>query len=194
MRIIAGSLKNRRIIVPRAAGIRPTSNKLREAVFNVLQNEIVGAKFLDLFAGSGAMGLEALSRGADSAVFVDRSGRFVSCLKKNVSAMEVGERSSIILRDALEALEKFAAERRRFDIIYSDPPYSKEDLNREVLSIVGRKCLLRQGGFLLLEGRREIGELEACDLLLFKKLCFGETSLCIYRREYGKNSSLSGEF
>lgn len=123
MHIISGLYKSRKIAAPKGLETRPTSGRLREALFNICQNEIDGARFLDLFAGSGAMGLEALSRGAVKATFVDNSKESIRCIKANVSALGLDKSSHVIYGDVFNSLKDLAKGGQRFDIIYADPPY-----------------------------------------------------------------------
>lgn len=102
---------------------RPTSGRLREALFNICR-DIEGADFLDLFAGSGAMGLEALSRGAKHATFVDNSRESIRCIHSNLNAFEINKEAEVIFGDAFEMMKKLAKKGYRYDFIYADPPYA----------------------------------------------------------------------
>jgi 16S rRNA (guanine(966)-N(2))-methyltransferase RsmD len=134
LQIIAGTFKGRSITTPKGDLTRPTSSRLREALFNICQFDIEGALFLDLFAGSGAMGLEALSRGAKGATFIDLSHESVKCIKSNVNLLKVEERSKILFGDVFDWLLKLAKSSTAFDIIYADPPYEmkmEKKMNQE---------------------------------------------------------------
>jgi 16S rRNA (guanine(966)-N(2))-methyltransferase RsmD len=121
-RILAGRWKGRRLNVPR--GARPTSSRAREALFAILQDAIRGSRFLDLFAGSGAMGLEALSRGASSATFVENDSR---ALERNLAMVGAGPEEFDVLRDdARAAVSSLATRGETFDLVFVDPPYSLE--------------------------------------------------------------------
>jgi 16S rRNA (guanine966-N2)-methyltransferase len=133
MRIIAGEAKNRQIKTPH--GIRPTQDKLRATIFDVLGEEIEGAKFLDLFAGSGAVGIEALSRGAKKAVFVETSRKVIKVLQENIESAGYSDRTMIIPRDALKM--KIDG----FDIVFADPPYDKDYVGK-VLELRNPETLL----------------------------------------------------
>jgi 16S rRNA (guanine(966)-N(2))-methyltransferase RsmD len=133
MRIIAGEAKNRQIKAPH--GIRPTQDKLRATIFDVLGEVIEGVRFLDLFAGSGAVGIEALSRGAREAVFVDSSRKVIEVLQENVESVGYSERATIISRDALKMTTD------GFDVVFADPPYGKDYVGR-VLELRGPETLL----------------------------------------------------
>ena len=156
MRIIAGKHKNRLLDTPKGLSTRPTMGKVREALFNICQHRIEEARFLDLFAGSGAMGLEALSRGAAQAVFIDMSKESIRCIGDNVSKLGVGESAQIIFGDVFAKLKLLEKMGKTFDIIYVDPPYGEGnkdfDLCERVLRVIDEGSLLRPGGLLFLEG------------------------------------------
>ena len=128
MRIIAGKYRGRRLKSPPSAQTRPTSDRLRETLFNVLAPRIDGARFLDLCAGTGAVGIEALSRGAEHVTFVDQSRRMCSLIESNTSALGIDESDvEIVNADASEYLRRHAKkERRPFDVIFFDPPYDAD--------------------------------------------------------------------
>jgi 16S rRNA (guanine966-N2)-methyltransferase len=127
MRIIAGEFKGRRLKAPGWNGLRPTSDKLRETLFNVLAPRIPGARVLDVFAGTGAIGLEALSRGAARVVFVESDRRAVALIHENVALCGVSERCAII-RGAAEHVLLNAFDGNPFDVVVLDPPYAHEPL------------------------------------------------------------------
>jgi 16S rRNA (guanine966-N2)-methyltransferase len=118
MRIIAGSAKGRRLHGPRGRGTRPMTGKAREGLFSSLGSSVVGARVLDLYAGSGSLGLEALSRGADDAVFVERDGAALAALRANLDAVGLG--GKVVSGDVSAYLEKAT---EQFDLAFVDPPY-----------------------------------------------------------------------
>ncbi|MGO9416013.1 MAG: 16S rRNA (guanine(966)-N(2))-methyltransferase RsmD [Syntrophobacteraceae bacterium] len=136
MRIIAGAFRGRRLHAPKGNRIRPTIDWVREAVFNMIATEVPGAKVLDLFAGTGAMGLEALSRGAHSCFFVDNSAEAVSLIRENVQLCAAQDRSRIIRGPAASAIRRLGSENELFDLIFMDPPYGKGYIEK-TLEIVG---------------------------------------------------------
>jgi 16S rRNA (guanine966-N2)-methyltransferase len=147
MRIIAGRSKGRRLAAPTWDGLRPTSDKLRETLFNVLAPRVSGARVLDLCAGTGAVGLEALSRGAASVIAVDRDARAVALARRNAEACGVTADYNVQTGDVLAVLPRFDTS-GPFDIIYLDPPYAF-DRTREVLQAAAP--LLHSEGVLVLE-------------------------------------------
>lgn len=164
MQIFSGLYKNRKIIAPEGEATRPTSGRLREALFNICQGEMEDASFLDLFAGSGAMGLEALSRGAKTATFVDNNRDSIRCIRANLAAYGIEKCGEVMFLDAFEAMKKLAKQGHQFDVIYADPPYNtltpgsqeKNSLSAQVLLILDGLIeqglpLLKKGGALFLE-------------------------------------------
>lgn len=122
IRVVAGTARGRRLETPPGNEVRPTIDRVREAVFNALgsQHVVVGASVLDLFAGSGALGIEALSRGADRAVFVDTSARSIEVVRSNLDATGLDDRATVVRSDALDHLSTTSD---RFDLVLADPPY-----------------------------------------------------------------------
>ena len=150
MRITAGRFKNKQVKTIDSDLIRPTLSKIRESIFNVLQNDVVDAAFLDLFAGSGIVGIEAASRGAKEVVFIEKNPKHYKLLKENLNGFEFENKT--FLGDTTAIIEKF--DENRFDIIFSDPPY-KTDLNSKILEIISKKKLLKENGILILESQKE---------------------------------------
>lgn len=122
MRIITGSARGRRLISPEGADVRPTTDKVKESLFSIIQFEIEGRAVLDLFAGSGQLGLEALSRGAASCVFVDASAKSLAVVRRNIALTGFEARSEVVHGDAISFL---ASASRKFDLVFLDPPYDQ---------------------------------------------------------------------
>lgn len=159
MKIIAGKFKGMSLKTPKGLNTRPTPSRLRETVFNILQHKIEGSHFLDLFAGSGVTGFEALSRGATFATFIDNSRQSVQCIKSNAEKLEISGNAQIIKSDAVRCLERYAKQNKQFDIIYADPPYGTKIpylgndvlLSEVILHLVDTHHLLAEGGTLFIE-------------------------------------------
>ena len=130
MRIISGTAKGRKLKTLAGDDVRPTSDKVKEAVFSAIQFDIEGRRFLDLFAGSGQMGLEALSRGAESATFIDSSAESVRICKENISTLGFDVASKVIRSDALSFLNLCSD---KFDIAFLDPPYAAGILEKALV-------------------------------------------------------------
>ena len=123
MRVVAGTYRSRQLIAPRGTATRPTSDRLRETLFNVLAPRLEGARFADLYAGSGAVGLEALSRGASFCCFAERAPAAISAIRANLAALRITVGWRLETRAVAHTLERLAETADRFDIIFLDPPY-----------------------------------------------------------------------
>jgi 16S rRNA (guanine966-N2)-methyltransferase len=130
MRIVAGEFGGRRLVVPRDGRVRPTADRVREAWMSIVAPELPGARVLDLFAGSGALGLEALSRGASHATFVELAPASLEALRGNIDALGVGERATVRRGDALRFVQGLHA--GAYDVAFADPPYNVEAADRLV--------------------------------------------------------------
>lgn len=147
LRIIAGAFKGRLLKTPKGSSTRPTQGMLREAVFNMCQQEIPGSRFLDLYAGSGAMGLEALSRGATQAIFIEAHRMAAACIQENIKTLKMESQAKILSMDASRAVPLLTKQGAQFDIVYVDPPY---DIPFDLESVIP---LLAPGAILFFEGR-----------------------------------------
>jgi 16S rRNA (guanine966-N2)-methyltransferase len=130
VRIVAGEFGGRRLVVPRDGRVRPTADRVREAWMSIVAPELPGARVLDLFAGSGALGLEALSRGASHATFVELAPASLEALRGNIDALGVGERATVRRGDALRFVQGLNA--GAYDVAFADPPYNVEAADRLV--------------------------------------------------------------
>ena len=154
MRIIGGLYRHRNIDFPLNAKTRPTKDMVRQGIFNAIAPDINGKTVLDLFAGSGAMGIEAISRGASKAIFIDHDYEAISCIKKNLSSLNITA-FEVYRMEAQKALDFFASKQYVFDVVFLDPPYAE---NLFVL-IIGRlinEGLLAQNGIIVLENQKPI--------------------------------------
>lgn len=134
MRVVAGSVRGFNLIVPSGKNTRPTTNRIKETLFNILQWDIAGCRFLDLFSGSGGIAIEALSRGAKEAVMVEKDREAVRCIKQNVQHTKMDDRSRVMPMDVMQALRRLEQAGQPFDIIFMDPPYHL-DLEERIVSI-----------------------------------------------------------
>lgn len=153
MRVIAGKARSLKLMTPPGMDTRPTTDRTKETLFNILQPEIGGARFLDLFSGSGAIGIEALSRGAAFAVFVEKDRAAAECIRKNLAFTKLGDNGQILRKDvgaALKSLEKGEP----FDLIFMDPPYGR-GLERQVLEYLAHSSLLAEEGTVVVEASLE---------------------------------------
>ena len=177
MRVITGSARGRKLKTPENYDIRPTTDNVKESVFNIIQFDIEGRRVLDLFAGTGQLGIECLSRGASSAVFVDQSREAVKIVKENLKAC--GLSGTVVQADAMSFLRTCG----KFDIIFVDPPYDS-DLYESVLNTVNSIDILSDGGIIICESRREraLPEMTA-PYKKRKEYTYGKVKLCIYTKE-----------
>jgi 16S rRNA (guanine966-N2)-methyltransferase len=187
MRISGGKAKGRRTAPQRilkisGAGerLRPTSAKVREAVFDILRNRIDGAIFVDLYAGTGTMGLEALSRGANKSVFVEPDDLRFRTIKKSAYDFGFQDRAHIIKGRANEFINKRNAGKEKFDIIFIDPPYQSDETDT-ILPLIGQQDILSEGGTVIVEHffKRKMPE-KAGTLIYLKNYRYGDTVLTFY--------------
>lgn len=151
MRIIAGSAKGHRLSLPRGKSIRPTTDRVREALFNILAPRIQDARFLDLYSGSGSVGLEALSRGASSVAFVDMDANSIATVMENLKRSRLSsEHAAVYKGDAIQVLAKLNKQILSFDVVFMDPPYACR-LVEPTLVAIGSASLLRPGGLVIVE-------------------------------------------
>ncbi|MHC4660223.1 MAG: 16S rRNA (guanine(966)-N(2))-methyltransferase RsmD [Planctomycetota bacterium] len=160
MRIIAGKWKRRKIIAPPGKSTRPPSDFIRENIFNILHEQVEGASILDLFAGSGSFGIEALSRGAESCTFVERDAAAVNALRRNIESLDAQDYSTVIQGDVFRTAQSLSKQKTTFDIVFCDPPFAfgKDAAQRkrvvrlieEILSF----NILRTDGVLILRTRK----------------------------------------
>jgi 16S rRNA (guanine(966)-N(2))-methyltransferase RsmD len=187
MRISGGSAKGRKVILKKAFlqksdadELRPTSGKVRESVFNILGPRITESRFLDLYAGTGAVGLEALSRGASDAVFVDISAQRVKLIRDLAGRFGLGEQAVTAQTDALSFLNN---NERPFDIIFVDPPYASGEIDR-ILTLLDNDEILNPDGTIIIEHAKKTSLPERLEQSVLKKCYkYGDTMLSLYRKE-----------
>jgi len=182
MRVIGGTYRGRQLRSVGGLTVRPTSDRLRETLFNILAPRISACRFLDICAGSGAVGIEALSRGAAEATFIERSRRACEVIKANLTALGITSGATTINRDASAALTHLEQESRQFDVAFFDPPYASE-IYGQVMKRLGSGDLLSAGAVVIVEHRaktppgREYGALR-----LFREVKQGQSALAFYDR------------
>jgi 16S rRNA (guanine966-N2)-methyltransferase len=176
MRIIAGQHKGRTLKAPKWDGLRPTSDKLRETLFNILQMRIAGAKVLDVFAGTGAIALEALSRGAVSATCVERDRRAAELISENAALCRESDRCAIIRDDVERALVK-PLPGGPFDIVVLDPPYDYAQLEAAVVNAARQRA---EGGIVVLEHASRVAPPQPDGITLTRTVASGDSALTFY--------------
>ncbi|PYT64383.1 MAG: 16S rRNA (guanine(966)-N(2))-methyltransferase RsmD [Acidobacteria bacterium] len=197
MRVIAGTYRSRILKSLKGLALRPTSDRLRETLFNVLGSSVTCSRFLDLFAGTGAIGIEAFSRGAAEVVFVENHPPAMALVRRNLASLGIRSGATVLALDAHRALEKLASRQKRnavrFDFIFLDPPYAAAKDYSRVLEFLGSADLLASGGIVVAEHRRSFALPEvAGELLRYRVLKQGDAALSFYRRAAavaGENSS-----
>lgn len=193
MRISGGIAKGRRTATKRLLSktserekLRPTSSKVREALFDILRERILDASFVDLYAGTGTVGFEALSRGASRAIFVEPNDLRAITIKKNADEFGFREKAQVVKSRAHEFLEKSSSKKENFDIFFVDPPYHSEEI-KKVLPMIGEKGLLNKSGVVIVEHffKREMLE-TAGELKIDRSYRYGDTMLTFYRKSVNK--------
>lgn len=181
MRVIAGAFKGRRLVTPRGERTRPTADQVRTALMDALGPWLDRARVLDLFAGAGGVGLEAVSRGAAHATFVEHGARALVALRQNIAALDLAGRCRVVAEDAVRALRRLGAEGQPFDIVFLDPPYASP-LGPAVLEALGGGRLVRPGSIVVAQHLTKrppparVGRLQA-----YRARRFGETTLTFFR-------------
>lgn len=177
MRVITGSARGRRLATPSNNDIRPTTDNVKESVFNIIQFDIEGRRVLDLFAGTGQLGIECLSRGAESAVFVDQSREAIALVKSNLKTC--GFSGTVLQMNALDFLRSCG----KFDLIFIDPPY-QSPLYEQVLESINSIDILSEGGIILCEAARDrqLPDMKA-PYRKKREYNYGKVKLCKYTRE-----------
>ncbi len=188
MRVIGGNAKGRVIRIKKTLlghDFRPTSHKVREAVFDILQHKIIGSHFLDLFAGTGAVGIEAVSRGACKVILVEENNRLISNIKKNIEHFEIQDKIVLCRDDALRFLR---ATDETFDIVFADPPYGFEGYG-EMATIISDREVLKQGGVLIIEHSSKV-DLPVSDGRIQHKRTYkyGDTTLSLFLKANNINN------
>lgn len=186
MRVIAGTFRSRQLKSLKGFALRPTSDRLRETLFNIIAGHLDGSRFIDAFAGTGAVGIEAISRGASEVVFIENHPPACKLIQNNLDSLKIHAGAKILAMDALPALHRLASahkpDAQPFDIVFLDPPYAAAEEYRRVLSFLGDAPLLNTGSLVIAEHRKtfdlpeQFGKLQR-----YRVLRQGDASLSLYR-------------
>ena len=186
MRVIAGTYRSRILKSLKGLALRPTSDRLRETLFNVLAPKIAGSRFVDLFAGTGAIGIEALSRGAAEVVFIENHPPAATLIRRNLESLGISTGVTVLAVEALRGLAMLATQKMEaapgFDHVFLDPPYAAAEEYARVLEFLGSATLLAPGAIVVAEHRRNFDlREEAGTLRRFRVLRQGDAALSFYR-------------
>ena len=178
MRIIVGEFKGRQLVTVKEMGVRPATARVKGTIFNILQNRLAlkGATVLDMFAGSGSLGFEALSRGADRAVFVEKSGDALATIEQNAEALGCGKRCEILQTSAISFIQQCS---EQFHLIFADPPYKFEG-TPSLPSMIFQHKLLKNDGFLIIEHSKHTSFEAGTEYRLQEQKEFGMTRLSFF--------------
>jgi 16S rRNA (guanine966-N2)-methyltransferase len=177
MRITGGTSKGRNLKVPAGSRVRPTSDKVKQALFNILGEKVNKSAFLDLFAGAGGIGIEALSRGAERVVFVDDARDSLHVIRKNIELIGFSKRAAIVGAKAEKYLKKVS---ERFDIVFLDPPYTHEQ--EPVLNLIAESGILEPDAIVVAEHfKKQPSPKQAGALMLSREAVYGDTVLAFYQ-------------
>jgi len=191
MRVIAGTYRSRLLKSLKGSALRPTTDRLRETLFNVLGSGISGSRFLDVFAGTGAVGIEALSRGAAYVAFIENHAPAAALIRKNLESLQISSGAAVILAEAVRGLETFASKIRagaaRFDYIFVDPPYAATDDYARTLKSLASSEILSPSGIVIVEHRKTFAVQESYGSLERARLLRqGDAALSFYRHGPGE--------
>jgi len=181
LRVIGGSLRGRRLFAPDGAETRPTAARVREALFDILGERVRDARFLDLFAGTGAVGIEALSRGAASVVFVERAGSALQALRRNLEAVGAGKRAEVVASGADRALGRLAGQGPAFDLAFADPPYATVERDA-LIERLGEGALWAPGATLVVEHAVRDAPPRPPGFEQGRSYRYGDTGLTVFHR------------
>ena len=181
MKVISGKLKGRKIVGYDIEGTRPTMDRVKESIFGSIQDYIDGSVVLDLFAGSGNLGIEAISNGSFKCYFVDNNKKCIQVIKDNIKQFHIEDNSVVIQSDYRQILKYFKDNSIKFDIIFIDPPYKYQIMN-EMLEIIRDYNLLNNNGIIVLEYSLDKidGDIDGYQLLKYKK--YGDKYVSIYKK------------
>jgi len=178
MKVIGGSARGRKLNSVPGTTTRPIGARVKKALFDVLSGHTPGSRFLDLFAGSGSVGIEALSRGADACLFVEKDSRAVATIRRNLSSTDLSARGKVIREDVFRFIDRPSSE--AYDIIYVAPPQYR-DLWAETLLALDHSSLLAADGVVIVQiYPKEYHTLELHSLELYRQRRYGSTLLCFY--------------
>jgi 16S rRNA (guanine(966)-N(2))-methyltransferase RsmD len=192
MRVIAGEKRGTLLLEPHNNNIRPTTDKVKGALFNMLQFDICDTVFLDLFSGSGSIAIEALSRGAKKAIIIENNEDSLKLIKKNILKTGYNEKAEIIHSDVINWLQQQKKETCQYDFVFMDPPYNGKELIDQCLKLISQTAILKEKSKLIVEHDiKAIVPEEIKDLKRVKQKKYGRCILSIFMKEGHKNENSS---
>jgi len=181
MRIITGKARGLKLTTPKNMDVRPTSDRVKESLFNIIGTKIVGTRVLDLFAGTGNLGLEAWSRGAEKVVFIDESQASLRLVRSNITKAKAEKETKVLKGNAVKVIADLVAKGERFDFIFCDPPYNK-GLPAQIIEQVAKYDIVAPGGYLVVEhSQHEILPELPIKLEIIRSEKYGETLISFLR-------------
>jgi len=184
MRVIAGTARRALLAAPVGSTTRPTSDRAKEALFSILAADLHDASFLDLFCGSGAMGIEALSRGARSAVFVDAAKAAINAVALNLQTTRLTDKATLMQSNAFDALHTFDRNGAGFDLIFMDPPYGSDWIS-DTLALLAKTAILNEGGQIIVETDTKLPLPDASGFARVDQRDYGRTRFLFYTYIHG---------
>ncbi len=183
MRVISGSARGLKLKSPKGMDVRPTTDRVKESLFNIINMSIAESFVLDLFSGTGSLGIEALSRGAENCIFVDASKESIGVIRNNIKSAKLEDKSEVLFLDVISAINKLGVRRDKFDIIFMDPPYLKNLIN-PTLEEISKRALLEEDGMIIVEhDTKDILLDHIGKLTKFREKKYGNTTLSFFTWE-----------
>lgn len=183
LRVISGKARGLKLDSPKNQDVRPTTDRVKESLFNIINPYIRESNILDLFAGTGSLGIECLSRGAKNCVFVDKSKDSINIIKSNVKKARVENESTILNVDFKDAVKRLSSQNQKFDVIFMDPPYY-ENMFIECLKIIDELNLLYEDGIIVVEhDTKDLFDESIGNLVKSRDKKYGNTTLTFYKLE-----------
>lgn len=190
MRVISGKAKGRRLVAPKGGAIRPTADRIKESLFNILPRDFSGMKILELFAGTGNISIEALSRGAESALLVDASERSARIIRENLRRLELTDRAQMWVMPVRRALNAVGRQGQKFDVIFLDPPYDQKLVGRSLELIASVDPVYPTGVVVAEHSVRETLKSSYRFLSLNDQRRYGDTLLSFFRHAAAANAAV----
>jgi len=191
LRVIAGSAKGKILKAPQGLKTRPITDMIKEALFNVMGAKVHKSMFLDLFAGSGSVGIEALSRGAKWVTFIDNSNNAIKTIRQNLDNCNFKSNHEIFRNDVFLALEILNKRQRQFDIIYVDPPFTNEPIFVKVMHVLDKSNILKENGILIIRTPRNLNfKINLIKLKEYRSKNYGESTLHYFEGEKGEDGNI----